>query len=166
MKFLKDKQTRHDFVTYAMCLVAFAIVFFMQSNHMIPRMIAGQLVPITAYIVMAISLNLVVGIVQVTRRDRLVAVRLGELRERVQGLAAGLRCRRGCLLSHAPQHEIARQPRQSPGEHVAHIEVGFDRAAPEQHLEIAGVGVRAGGQCRLQPGRRVIGGERRLKCSC
>ena len=62
MKFLKDKQTRHDFVTYAMCLVAFAIVFFMQSNHMIPRMIAGQLVPITAYIVMAISLNLVVGI--------------------------------------------------------------------------------------------------------
>ena len=62
MKFLKDKQTRHDFVTYAMCIVAFAIVFFMQSNHMIPRMIAGQLVPITAYIVMAISLNLVVGI--------------------------------------------------------------------------------------------------------
>ena len=62
MKFLKDKQTRHDFVTYAMCVVAFAIVFFMQSNHMIPRMIAGQLVPITAYIVMAISLNLVVGI--------------------------------------------------------------------------------------------------------
>ena len=62
MKFLKDKQTRHDFVTYAMCIVAFAIVFFMQSNHMIPRMITGQLVPITAYIVMAISLNLVVGI--------------------------------------------------------------------------------------------------------
>ena len=62
MKFLKDKQTLHDFVTYAMCLVAFAIVFCMQSNHMIPRMIAGQLVPITAYIVMAISLNLVVGI--------------------------------------------------------------------------------------------------------
>lgn len=30
----------------------------MQSNHMIPRMIAGQLVPITAYIVMAISLTL------------------------------------------------------------------------------------------------------------
>ena len=61
MKFLKDKQTRHDFVTYAMCIVAFAIVFFMQSNHMIPRMIAGQLVPITAYIVMANSINLVVG---------------------------------------------------------------------------------------------------------
>ena len=62
MNFLKDKQTRHDFVTYAMCIVAFAAVFFMQAGHMIPRMIAGQLVPITAYIVMAISLNLVVGI--------------------------------------------------------------------------------------------------------
>ena len=62
MNFLKDKQTRHDFVTYALCIVAFAVVFFMQANHMIPRMIAGQLVPITAYIVMAISLNLVVGV--------------------------------------------------------------------------------------------------------
>ncbi len=62
MKFLKDKQTRHDFVTYGLCILAFAIVFFMQSSHMIPRMIAGQLVPITAYIVMAISLNLVVGV--------------------------------------------------------------------------------------------------------
>ena len=62
MNFLKDKQTRHDFVTYAICIVAFAVVFFMQSGHMIPRMIAGQLVPITAYIVMAISLNLVVGV--------------------------------------------------------------------------------------------------------
>lgn len=62
MRFLKDKQTRHDFVTYAMCIVAFAVVYFMQVNYMIPRMITGLLVPITAYIVMAISLNLVVGI--------------------------------------------------------------------------------------------------------
>ncbi len=62
MNFLKDKQTRHDFVTYGLCIVAFAVVYFMQLNHMIPRMISGQLVPITAYIVMAISLNLVVGI--------------------------------------------------------------------------------------------------------
>ena len=62
MNFLKDKQTRHDFVTYGLCIIAFAVVYFMQLNHMIPRMISGQLVPITAYIVMAISLNLVVGI--------------------------------------------------------------------------------------------------------
>ena len=62
MNFLKNKQTRSDFITYGICIVAFAIVFFMQQNHMIPRMLSGQLVPITAYIVMAISLNLVVGI--------------------------------------------------------------------------------------------------------
>ncbi len=62
MNFLKNKQTRSDFITYGLCIVAFAIVFFMQQNHMIPRMLSGQLVPITAYIVMAISLNLVVGI--------------------------------------------------------------------------------------------------------
>lgn len=62
MNFLKNKQTRSDFITYGLVIVAFLVVFFMQTNHMIPRMFAGQLVPITAYIVMAISLNLVVGI--------------------------------------------------------------------------------------------------------
>ena len=62
MNFLKNKQTRSDFITYGLVIVAFLVVFFMQANHMIPRMFAGQLVPITAYIVMAISLNLVVGV--------------------------------------------------------------------------------------------------------
>lgn len=61
-KFLKNKKTRHDFVTYGLVILAFIVVSFMQANHMIPRMIAGQLVPICAYIVMAISLNLVVGV--------------------------------------------------------------------------------------------------------
>ena len=61
-KFLKNKQTRHDFVTYGLVILAFLIVSFMQANHMIPRMIVGQLVPICAYVVMAISLNLVVGV--------------------------------------------------------------------------------------------------------
>lgn len=45
-----------------MVIVAFVIVYAMQQMHMIPRMISGQLVPITAYIVMALSLNLVVGV--------------------------------------------------------------------------------------------------------
>lgn len=61
-KFLKSRKTQRDFVTYGMVVVAFIIVNFMQANHMIPRMIVGQLVPICAYIVMAISLNLVVGV--------------------------------------------------------------------------------------------------------
>lgn len=62
LNMLKSKQTRHDFVTYALVVAAFIAVSLMQANHMIPRMIAGQLVPICAYIVMALSLNLVVGI--------------------------------------------------------------------------------------------------------
>ena len=60
--FLKNKKTRRDFVTYGLVVLAFIVVSFMQANDMIPRMIVGQLVPICAYIVMAISLNLVVGV--------------------------------------------------------------------------------------------------------
>lgn len=60
--FLKDKKTRSDFLTYAIVIVAFIVVQLLVSMHMIPRSIQGQLVPITAYIVMAVALNLVVGI--------------------------------------------------------------------------------------------------------
>ena len=56
MNFLKNKQTRSNFITSGLVIVAFLVVFFMQTTHMIPRMFAGQLVPITAYIVMALSL--------------------------------------------------------------------------------------------------------------
>ncbi|MDO4437762.1 MAG: branched-chain amino acid ABC transporter permease [Coriobacteriaceae bacterium] len=62
LQVLKSKKTRHDLVTYGLVVLAFLVVSFMQANHMIPRMIAGQLVPICAYVVMAISLNLVVGV--------------------------------------------------------------------------------------------------------
>lgn len=61
-KFLKDKKTRRDLATYAMVVLAFALISVMKANGMIPRMIVGQLVPICAYIVMAVSLNLVVGV--------------------------------------------------------------------------------------------------------
>ena len=62
MKLLQDRKTRSDLLTYALVVAAFAFVYVMQANHMVPRMIAGQLVPICAYIVMALSLNLVVGV--------------------------------------------------------------------------------------------------------
>ena len=62
MKLLQDRKTRSDLLTYALVVAAFAVVYVMQANHMVPRMIAGQLVPICAYIVMALSLNLVVGV--------------------------------------------------------------------------------------------------------
>ena len=61
-KFLQNKKTRSDFLTYALVILAFIVVSFLKDAGMIPRMIAGQLVPICAYIVMAISLNLVVGV--------------------------------------------------------------------------------------------------------
>lgn len=60
--FLKNRRTRADLLTYGMVIAAFAIVSVLQTNHLIPRMIVGQLVPICAYIVMALSLNLVVGV--------------------------------------------------------------------------------------------------------
>lgn len=47
--------------TYGFALIAFAILFPMQSAGMINNSIGGQLVPICTYIVMAISLNLTVG---------------------------------------------------------------------------------------------------------
>ncbi len=62
MKCLQDGRTRRDVLTYLLVIAAFAAVWLLQANRMIPRMIAGQLVPICSYIVMAISLNLVVGV--------------------------------------------------------------------------------------------------------
>lgn len=60
--FLKNKKTRSDFLTYALVALAFIVVTVLKDAGMIPRMIVGQLVPICSYIVMAISLNLVVGV--------------------------------------------------------------------------------------------------------
>ena len=62
MKCLQNKRTRRDLITYTLVIVAFVAVYFLQANRMIPRMIVGQLVPICSYVVMALSLNLVVGV--------------------------------------------------------------------------------------------------------
>lgn len=62
LKFLQNKKTRSDLLTYGMVILAFVIVTALKNSGMIPRMIVGQLVPICSYIVMAISLNLVVGV--------------------------------------------------------------------------------------------------------
>lgn len=60
--FLKNKKTRSDLLTYALVALAFIVVTVLKDAGMTPRMIVGQLVPICSYIVMAISLNLVVGV--------------------------------------------------------------------------------------------------------
>ena len=63
MKKLKkiNKFTLTNIKAYGIVLIAFAILFPMQSAGMINHSISGQLVPICTYIVMAISLNLTVG---------------------------------------------------------------------------------------------------------
>jgi len=49
-------------ITYLMVIVAFVIVQVMMAGGNISSSLKGQLVPICAYIVMAISLNLTVGV--------------------------------------------------------------------------------------------------------
>ena len=64
MKRLKNlkKTTKVDFATYIGVVAAFIIVSLLQSGGLLTRSISGMLVPICCYIVMAVSLNLVVGI--------------------------------------------------------------------------------------------------------
>lgn len=63
MKKLKNmsKFARTNIKCYGFVLIAFAILYPMQSAGLINNSISGQLVPICTYIVMAISLNLTVG---------------------------------------------------------------------------------------------------------
>ncbi len=57
-----SKTTRKNLVTYAMVIVAFVILQMMVVTGTISNSLKGQLVPICAYIIMAVSLNLTVGI--------------------------------------------------------------------------------------------------------
>lgn len=56
------KQTISDFITYAIVIVAFVILQPMKSAGLLLSSFSGQLIPICTYIVMAVSLNLTVGI--------------------------------------------------------------------------------------------------------
>ncbi len=57
---LKDART--DLLTYAGVILAFIVISTLKSHGMLNRSQSGLLVPICCYIVMAISLNLTVGI--------------------------------------------------------------------------------------------------------
>ena len=56
------KTTKQDFITYIGVILAFVIMVILKENGLISRSLKGQLVPICCYIVMAVSLNLTVGI--------------------------------------------------------------------------------------------------------
>ena len=57
-----NKTTRKNFLTYGAVVVLFAVLQAMSGGGMLSSTMNGQLVPICAYVVMALSLNLTVGI--------------------------------------------------------------------------------------------------------
>lgn len=57
-----SKASRKNYMTYGFVILAFAILQSLASTGHMSSMLKGQLVPICAYVVMAISLNLTVGI--------------------------------------------------------------------------------------------------------
>ena len=57
-----DRSVRRNFLTYAFVIVAFAVLQGFSSMRSFSPTLKGQLVPICAYVVMALSLNLTVGI--------------------------------------------------------------------------------------------------------
>ena len=59
---MKSKKFRANLITYAIVIAAFIACQVLISTGVMTRSLKGQLVPICAYIVMAISLNLTVGI--------------------------------------------------------------------------------------------------------
>ena len=59
---LKNKNTRTDFLTYLLVVVAFVVMQGMNSANLLGSSIKGFLIPICVYISLAVSLNLLVGI--------------------------------------------------------------------------------------------------------
>ena len=59
---LSNKTTRNDFITYGMVLALFVIVLILKGTGAINNQMQGLLVPLCVYTTMAVSLNLVVGI--------------------------------------------------------------------------------------------------------
>lgn len=56
------KTTRTDFATYLGVIVAFAVMYTLQRGGALTNSVSGMLVPCCCFIVMAVSLNLTVGI--------------------------------------------------------------------------------------------------------
>ena len=61
-RLFQEKTTRNNTVTYLMVIAAYVLMQLLLSGGHISSALQGQLVPITAYIVMAVSLNLTVGV--------------------------------------------------------------------------------------------------------
>ncbi len=62
MRLWKSKTSRQNLITLACVTVVFVLFLILDSMGALSRSISGQLIPICVYIVMALSLNLTVGI--------------------------------------------------------------------------------------------------------
>lgn len=62
MKKKMSKSFRSNLITYALVIVAFVVFSILSDQKILSKAMRGQLVPICVYIVMAVSLNLTVGI--------------------------------------------------------------------------------------------------------
>ena len=62
MKIIKSDASLKNFITYGFTIVVFAIVFIMSTSGMLSSALTGLLVPVCAYIIGALALNLTVGI--------------------------------------------------------------------------------------------------------
>ena len=59
---LKNKNTRTSAMTYLVVIVAFVIMQTLSSLGMLKSSVSGYLIPVCCYIVLAVSLNLLVGV--------------------------------------------------------------------------------------------------------
>ena len=57
-----NKTNRWNYITYLLVIIAYVILQVMSSTGSISSSLKGMLVPICAYVVMAVSLNLTVGV--------------------------------------------------------------------------------------------------------
>ncbi|MBQ7500334.1 MAG: branched-chain amino acid ABC transporter permease, partial [Clostridia bacterium] len=62
MKLIKSRSSLKNFITYGFTAVLFAIVLIMSTSGMLSTALTGILVPVCAYIIGALALNLTVGI--------------------------------------------------------------------------------------------------------
>jgi len=56
------KETKNDFITYGMLLVIFAVLELLSAGGMMNSQFKGLLVPVCIYVILAVSLNLTVGV--------------------------------------------------------------------------------------------------------
>ena len=90
MKKLKlNKTTKNNLITYGIVILAYIIVEAMLAGGQISSLMKGLLVPLCVYVILAVSLNLVVGI-------------LGEL-----SLGHDL-----CVWVHSPVHSSQNAPQE------------------------------------------------------